>query len=152
MIPLVISFPMNLCNWRLDRMKPVSLDSAYFLLWIPKWFSGSLKWALEDNLRIYFLKSRVSYCCRLYMTCFKSFLFFSIQICLFVYLMVLNGTFSNISAISWLSVLLVEETGGPGENHRPVASHRQTLSYTAVHFTLIVIPTHISGDRHWLHR
>jgi len=29
----------------------------------------------------------------------------------------------NISAISWRSVLLVEETGGPGENHRPVASH-----------------------------
>ena len=23
---------------------------------------------------------------------------------------------------SWRSVLLVEETGGPGENHRPVAS------------------------------
>jgi len=28
-----------------------------------------------------------------------------------------------ISYISWRSVLLVEETGGPGENHRPVASH-----------------------------
>jgi len=27
--------------------------------------------------------------------------------------MVLNVTFNNISAISWLSVLLVEETGGP---------------------------------------
>ena len=26
--------------------------------------------------------------------------------------------FNNISAISWRSVLLVEETGGPGENHR----------------------------------
>ena len=25
--------------------------------------------------------------------------------------------------ISWQSVLLVEETGVPGENHRPVASH-----------------------------
>jgi hypothetical protein len=25
--------------------------------------------------------------------------------------------------ISWWSVLLVEETGGPGENHRPVARH-----------------------------
>jgi hypothetical protein len=25
--------------------------------------------------------------------------------------------------------LLVEETGGPRENHRPVASHRQTLSH-----------------------
>jgi len=34
-----------------------------------------------------------------------------------------NVTFNNISVISWLSVLLVEETGVPGENHRPVASH-----------------------------
>jgi hypothetical protein len=39
--------------------------------------------------------------------------------------MVLNATFNNISAISWWSVLLVEETGGPGENHRPAASHWQ---------------------------
>jgi hypothetical protein len=31
--------------------------------------------------------------------------------------------FSVISAISWQSVLLVEETGGPRENHRPVVSH-----------------------------
>jgi hypothetical protein len=29
----------------------------------------------------------------------------------------------NISVISWLSVLLVEETGVPRENHLPVASH-----------------------------
>jgi len=29
----------------------------------------------------------------------------------------------NKSVISWLSVLLVEETGVPGENQRPVASH-----------------------------
>jgi hypothetical protein len=30
---------------------------------------------------------------------------------------------NNISVISWRSVLLVEETGVSGENHRPVASH-----------------------------
>jgi len=42
--------------------------------------------------------------------------------------MVFNATFNNISVISWRSVLLVEESGGPGEIHRPVASHRQTLS------------------------
>jgi len=36
---------------------------------------------------------------------------------------VFNATFSNISVISWWSVLLVEETGETGENHRPVASH-----------------------------
>ena len=29
--------------------------------------------------------------------------------------MVFNATFNNISAISWLSVLLVKETGVPGE-------------------------------------
>ena len=36
--------------------------------------------------------------------------------------LVLNATFNNISVISWQSVLVVEETGVPGENHRPVAS------------------------------
>jgi hypothetical protein len=41
----------------------------------------------------------------------------------FVCLIVFNANFNNISVISWRSVLLVEETGGPGENHRPVASH-----------------------------
>jgi hypothetical protein len=34
-----------------------------------------------------------------------------------------NAPFNNISVISWQSVLLVEETRVPGENHRPVASH-----------------------------
>ena len=54
-------------------------------------------------------------------------------VCLFVYLMVLNATFNNITCISWRSVLLREETGGPGENHRPVASHSQTLSHNDFH-------------------
>ena len=40
-----------------------------------------------------------------------------------VCLMALNAIFNNISSISWRSVLLVEETGGPGKNHRPAASH-----------------------------
>ena len=40
-----------------------------------------------------------------------------------VWFMVINATFNNISAISWSFVLLMEETGVPGENHRPVASH-----------------------------
>ena len=48
-------------------------------------------------------------------------------LCLFVCLMVCNATFNNISVKSWLSVLLVEETGGPGENHRPVASHANIM-------------------------
>ena len=37
--------------------------------------------------------------------------------------MVSNATFNNITVISSRSVLLVEETGVPGENHRPVATH-----------------------------
>jgi hypothetical protein len=32
-------------------------------------------------------------------------------------IMVFNATFNNISVISWWSVILVEETGVPGENH-----------------------------------
>jgi len=56
--------------------------------------------------------------------------------------MVLNATFNNISAISWRSVLLVEETGVPGENHRPVASHWQTLSSNVVLST----PRHERGS------
>ena len=43
--------------------------------------------------------------------------------------MVFNAAFNDISAISWQSPLLVEETGVLAENHRPVASHCQTLSH-----------------------
>ena len=49
--------------------------------------------------------------------------------------MVFNATFNNISVISWWSVLLVEETGVTGENHRPVTSHWQTLSHNVVSST-----------------
>ena len=36
--------------------------------------------------------------------------------------MVLNAALNNISAISWRSVLMVEEIGVSVDNHRPVAS------------------------------
>ena len=42
-----------------------------------------------------------------------------------------NVTFSNILAISWRPVLVVEEAGVPGENHRPWASNWSTLSLAA---------------------
>ena len=48
---------------------------------------------------------------------------------------VFNATFNNISVISWRSVVLVEETGVPAENQRPVASHWQTLSHNLVSST-----------------
>jgi hypothetical protein len=68
-----------------------------------------------------------------------------------VWFMVFNATFNNISVISWRSVLLVQETGVPRENNRPVASHRQTLYHNVVSSTphLSRIRTHnVTGDRH----
>jgi hypothetical protein len=75
-----------------------------------------------------------------------------------VRIIVFNVTFNNISAISWRSVLLVEETGVPGENHRSVASHWQPLSHNVVvHLamtgfeltTLVVIGTDCRGTCSW---
>ena len=48
---------------------------------------------------------------------------------------VFKAIFNNISVILWWSVLLVEETGVPGENHQPVVSHWQTLSHNVVSST-----------------
>ena len=42
-----------------------------------------------------------------------------------VRIMIPDATFNNISVILWRSVILMGETG---ENHRPAASYRQTLS------------------------
>ena len=51
----------------------------------------------------------------------------------------------STSVISWWSVLLVEETGVPRENHWPVASHWKTLSHNVVWrfklTTLVVLDT-----------
>ena len=41
--------------------------------------------------------------------------------------MVFNATFNNISAISWRSVLLMEETGVFGGNHRPDKLYHKML-------------------------
>ena len=55
-----------------------------------------------------------------------------------VMFMVFNTTFNNISVVSWMSVLLVEDTWIPGENHRPAASHWQ-------HYLVIEIELYILG-------
>jgi hypothetical protein len=59
--------------------------------------------------------------------------------------LVLNATFNNISAILWQSVLLVEETGVPRENHWPVASHWQPLSHNLISST----PCHEPVSHSW---
>jgi hypothetical protein len=55
--------------------------------------------------------------------------------------MVFNATFNNILAIPWRSVLLVEETGVPGQNHRPTASSWQTVFLQE--FTLFSIESYV---------
>jgi len=63
--------------------------------------------------------------------------------------MVFNATFNNISAISWWSVLLTEETGVPRESHWSAASQPQTLSHNAVSSALrliVVIDTDCIGS------
>ena len=64
--------------------------------------------------------------------------------------MVFNATFNNISDILWWSVLLVEETGVPGENQLPTASHRSTQSHNVVSSTPHPsrVQTHNDSDSH----
>jgi len=45
--------------------------------------------------------------------------------------MVFNATFNNISAISWRSVLLVEETGVPVKKPRPDKLYHNIIEYTS---------------------
>jgi hypothetical protein len=67
-------------------------------------------------------------------------------------LMVFNTTSNNISAISWWSVLLVEEPGVPGENYRLVGSQWQTTRVRRGRDRIVVGFTTtyaISAYHHW---
>ena len=56
--------------------------------------------------------------------------------------MVFNATLNNIAVLSWQSVLLMEESRVPAENHRPVVSQQQSLSHNVVSST----PCHGQGS------
>ena len=47
---------------------------------------------------------------------------------------------STISVVSWRSVLLVEESRVPRENHWPASSDWQTLSHNAIPFVIDFVP------------
>jgi hypothetical protein len=70
-----------------------------------------------------------------YPSCNFKLFFFELMGRLGLCVTVINTTFNNISIISCRSVLLVEETWVPRENHRPVANHWQALSHNVVEYT-----------------
>jgi hypothetical protein len=91
--------------------------------------------ALRKMNIVYLIKNIVLL---LFKYCYYWF-YFAVKQSWLVGFIVFNATFNNVSVISWRSGLLVEETGGPGENCGPVASHWQTWSHNVISGTSLWI-------------
>ena len=102
------------------------------------WASSFIEVLIPHVLIIYGAFFYWQFCLRIYLT--RQYKY-KVYVKVLFTLMVFNATFNNFSVtcISWQSVLLVEETEVPRENHRPVTSHRQTWSHNVVSST----PHHI---------
>ena len=100
------------------------------VLWIPNF---KRKFFFRDRLFLSFKKlfRRYQLLVEKYSRTYDEIWYLAIKI----RVMVFNSTFNNISLISWRSVVLVDETGVPGENHRPAASHWKALSRIVVSST-----------------
>jgi hypothetical protein len=114
---------------------PALTRGLVFLLWPGSWFPVSDP---DPTSSVLIIPHQTQYDFDLgYVIVWWSFDFL-----VWVWFMVFNATFNNISVISWQSVLMLEETGVPGENHQPVASHWQILSHNIVSST----PRHERGS------
>ena len=118
-------------DWHPIHMKNYDIVNNYWLtctLGVFMWVSVLPKCGVHHS---YFRYISIQHICLVDKKSY-TFLRYHGTLNVWVRVMVFNPTFNNISAISWRSVLLVEETRVPRENHRPAASHWQTLSHNVV--------------------
>ena len=103
-----ISITMKLYNLGLQYFKLPCLNRILIICYVRNEMNGIIKTKILNKIKVKLSGVRV---------------------------MVFNPTSSNISAISWWSVLVVEETGVLWVNHQPAESHWQTWSHNVVSST-----------------
>ena len=146
---LFVNFPIDLCTWLISTSLIWNINVDFQCVSMGHYINVTLTNTWLTYYRRYFLtemnlSSQIAYqTSSLIRYCSKKSILkkeindrkywsLSLRFRNKVWFMELNATFNNISAISWRSVLLMVETGVPGENHRPVAIHWQTLSHNVV--------------------